>query len=203
MANVMTLHNAGKGVKSAVGKSAGTLFFDGTRAILDLVYRDAALVLLDAGTLISGSANAAPLFGFTYEAPSSYTLLKYQYSEHPYLNRQSIISGYVKENTELTINSRMALTFGNGLVQAIAITKGLLIAVEKYCDQGGRFGLINVYDAFASNLVLQELRIIPSNSGRIDEIGLEWSFKKLLFSEDSVVGTLADSVANIANGVPA
>lgn len=187
---------------SAIGSTAAKLVFDGTRAILDLVYRDAALVLVDAGTILGGISMPVPLIGFTYEAPYSYTLLEYRYAEHPYLNRQSIISGYTKENTELTIISRMALTSNKGLLQAIAINKALLTVVEKYCDQGGRFGLINVYDTFASNLVLESLEIVPSNSGRIDDIGLKWTFKKLLFSESSVTGTLSDTLANIANGTP-
>lgn len=187
---------------SAIGSTAAKLVFDGTRAVLDLVYRDAALVLVDAGTILGGINMPVPLVGFVYESPSSYTLLRYQYAEHPYLNRQSIVSGYVKENTELMINSHVALTSNKGILQAIAINKALLTIVEKYCDQGGRFGLINVYDTFASNLVLQDLKIVPSRSGRIDEIALEWTFKKLLFSESSVTGTLSDTLASRANGTP-
>lgn len=187
----------------SIGDKAAKLFFDGTRNVLDSIYRHSALVLVDAIEILGMSVNNVPLVGFTYEAPSSYTLLRYDYSEFPYLNKQSIISGYVKNNTELTVTSHTALMQGMGILQVIGINTALLKTVETYCDKGGRFGFINVYDAFASNLVLQELKIIPSKTNRIDDVGLEWTFKKLLFSESSVTGTLADSLNNIANGVPA
>lgn len=188
---------------SAIGTKAAKLIYDGSRVALDLVFRDSALILNDVGTILGGTPLPVPLIGFSYEAPSAYTLLRYEYSEYPYLNRQSIVSGYVKNNTELTIRSYRALTTGFGLLQAIAINKALLYAVEKYCDNGGRFSLINTYDGLANNLLLQELKIIPSDTGRIDMLGLEWTFKKVLFAADSVVGTLADKLAEVASGKPA
>lgn len=187
---------------NGIGTSAAKLTIEASRAALDLVFREAALVLVDAGKLLGSPIDVpVPLIGFTYEVPSSYTLLRYEYSEFPYLNRSAIISGYVKNNTELTIISRRAITKVNNLITSIAINKAFLTVIEKYCDYGGRFALINTYDALASNLVLQELRIVPPENQKIGDISLEWSFKKLLFADSNVESSLSDSISNKQNGV--
>lgn len=182
-----------------LGTSAPVI--QGTRVALDLVFRNNALVLMDALTLAFGtSPGAVPLIGFTYENAYDYTMLKFSYSEYPYLNKSTIATSYVKENPNISIRSFRAITAFNSVITNIAINTAMIKGLDMYCCKGGTFGIFTMWDGFIKDLVLEELRVINAEDGKLGGIGLDWRFKKLDFSQSDTEAQISNTLKNLQKG---
>lgn len=154
-----------------------------TRTALDVVYRESVIILTDLARLMSTADSGdsyMPLIGFTYEHPSQMTLLKYEYSEYPFLDKTLITNSYMKQNTDLTVRSYRGITAVNGVVTNIALNELLFKGIEAYCDRGGTFRVMTMWGTF-NNYVLEELTIVPPEGNQTGGIGFEWKFKRIPF----------------------
>lgn len=172
-----------------------------TKGLLDMVYRHNALLLDDAISLIGGSfigglASAPsiplPLVGFVYETPSTVELLKYSYSEYPYLNKSLIINSYLRENTQFRVVAYRQITSSNPVILNIATNEILYKTLETYCNNGGTFTLLTMWGTF-NNLVLEGLNgIMPNDDNAVGGCGFEFLFRKVAVSTgiiDKIVDT--------------
>lgn len=162
--------------------------------MLDTVYRDNALLLSDTLAIWGMSFNfPVPILGFTYEHPSAMELLKYEYSEYPYLNKTLITNSYMKQNTSITLHSYRGITAINGVLTNILLNEAFYKGIEAYCDRGGTFTLMTMWGVF-NNLVLETLQIIPVEGSQVGGIGFEWQFKRIPFDTANAKATYSSSL---------
>lgn len=151
--------------------------------ILDELFQKNAILLNDTLTILTNGANLGalgglginlplPLLGFEFKTPQELQLLKYNYSEYPYVDKTLITNAYLRENTSISIIGYRPITYsGNGGVNVvnnlsssvlgIYTTNELITSTLKiYCDKGGTFSLLTLWGQI-QNLVLEELAGVP------------------------------------------
>lgn len=171
------------------------------KSSLDTIYRYNALLLSDLKTIGGLPFNAPiPIVGFVYENPSTLEMLKYEYSEYPFLNKTLITNSYTKQNTRFSIRSYRAITAYNGIATNIALNEALYYGIEYYCDRGGTFKLLTMWGAF-SNLVLESLQIIPPSGNEVGGIGFEWHFRKIPFDTTNAENIQSANVSALSNSL--
>ena len=118
--------------------------------ILDIVFTKSAVLLNDQELLFPQSWNAQiaktnlgglpiPLLGFTYKIPDRLPLLRFKYSEYPFLTKNIISNCYMQEQTKFSIQAYNFLTTGIGVFTNIGFNMILRSVLEKYRLQGGTF----------------------------------------------------------------
>lgn len=195
----------GAEVGTIEGQSTGDAILNGyhttLKAVLDKTYREHALILSDAftmGELVNNTP--VPIVGFVYEHPSTLELLKYDYSEYPFLNKTTITNSYTKQNTRITIRSYRAITVENSVAVNIALNEAIYYGIEYYCDRGGTFKLLTMWGAF-SNLVLESLQIIPPNGNETGGVGFEWHFRKIPFDTKNAESVVSKDIEKLSKGL--
>lgn len=149
--------------------------------ILDELFQKNAILLNDTLTILTGGTNLnalgglginlpLPLLGFEFKTPQELQLLKYNYSEYPYVDKTLITNAYLRENTSISIIGYRPITYNGGSnvvnnlsssVLGIYITNELIVSTLKiYCDKGGTFSLLTLWGQI-QNLVLEELAGVP------------------------------------------
>lgn len=171
------------------------------RTTLDSLYRDNALLLADLGTIAGISTNfPLPVLGFVYEHPNHMELLRYNYSEYPYLNKTLITNSYTKEPTRFSVRSYRAITSVKGVAVNIGLNEALYYGIEYYCDRGGTFKLLTMWGHF-SNLVLESLEIVQPDGNQVGGLGFEWRFRKIPFDTTNAEAVQSATVNSLSNGL--
>lgn len=177
------------------------------KAALDLAYRNSAILLSDAIEMSFGSSPlgaltpALPLLGFVYDNPSQIELLKYQYSEYPYLNKQLIVNSYVRQNTRFTLTAHRCITPSNTVAINVMANEAYYLLLNEYCNRGGTFTITTMWGMF-SNCVLEELNgIPPQDSNGVGGTSFEFKFLKLGFQTNELLKKVANSVTNTIKGI--
>lgn len=187
-----------------------------SKTMLDLTYRHSVILLSDvvsmglgaAGISLGSTASAivdtvatVPLLGFVYENPSQLELLKYQYSEYPYLNKALIVNSYVRNNTRFTLVAHRCITPSNSIPINIAMNEALFQLIKTYADMGGTFTLVTMWGVF-NNCVLEELNgLPPEHENGVGGTSFEFKFLRLGFNKNSLLKTIASGVKTLASGV--
>ena len=110
--------------------------------ILDIVFTKSAVLLNDSDLIFSSTALSKvpiPLLGFTYKIPSNLPLLKFKYSEYPFLNKTIVSNCYIQEQVKFSIQAYNLLTSSVGVFTNIGFNMILRNVLEKYILQGGTF----------------------------------------------------------------
>lgn len=177
-----------------------------TKGLLDMIYRHNAILLNESISILGGSSLGdiplpLPLIGFVYENPNTAQLLKYSYSEYPYLNKSLIVNSYLKENTSFRVIAYKQITSSNTLLLNIAYNEILFRSLKKYCDNGGTFTLMTMWGIF-SNLVLEELNgVTTSEANANGGVGFEFVFKRLNFSASLIDKVANETISKITGGL--
>lgn len=118
--------------------------------LLDITFTKSAILLNDKELLFPAGLNAKiantklknmplPLLGFTYKIPNRLPLLKFKYSEYPFLNKTIISNCYIQEQTRFSVQGINILTANIGVFTNIGFNLALKSQLEKYILQGGTF----------------------------------------------------------------
>lgn len=110
--------------------------------ILDIVFTKSAVLINDQDLLTGfslGFSLPIPLLGFTYKIPDRLPLLKFKYSEYPFLTKNIISNCYMQEQTKFSIQAYNFLTTGIGVFTNIGFNMLLRNLLEKYILRGGTF----------------------------------------------------------------
>ena len=185
------------------------------KTAIDLAYRHSVILLSDAISMGLNTAGVnlggfgrflsdyapVPLLGFVYETPSQIELLKYRYSEYPYLNKSLIVNSYVRENTRFTVRAYRLLTTSNPLPINISSNELYYLLLNEYCNRGGTFTLVTMWGVY-NNCVLEEfVGIPPENNNGVGGTGFEFRFLRLHFNGDSIVKKIASGLQSLSRGV--
>lgn len=134
------------------------------------------------GVGVTDSSIPLPLIGFTFLPPKNLEILKYTYSEYPFINRAVIANNMQKEPTQITLEGLRPITLGNAIMTNFAVNwVGIKYYIEKYCDFGGLWTIITQWGV-RSNYLLTDLKgtmPVGSQAG----VGFEFTFKRYNFDE--------------------
>lgn len=193
-----------------------------TRTALELIYKNNAILLNDGiglgmrgidetfGTKLASSAVGQiaskldksvplPLLGFVYDNPSSMEILKYSYSEYPYLNKSLIVNSYLKENTRFTVKAYKAITPLNTIALNTVTNEQIYSQLKSYCDYGGTFKLLTLWGTF-NNLVLEGLNGIYPENNQVGGTGFEFNFLKPNIDNSGKGVSFSGLISSLTNG---
>lgn len=195
---------------SILGSSIPSIGSSLNRQLLELIFKRNAILLNDPSALMStgssmidgaldavGSVVGLPLLGFVYETPEVAELLKFSYSEYPYLNRMQIVNSYMAENTQFRVKAYKALTPNTSVLINYTTNELIYSQLKKYCTNGGTFTLTTLWGAY-TNLVLESLNGIAIE-GQLGGIGFEFNFKKVGFTMASG-NMVSDAISKLSGG---
>lgn len=170
--------------------------------ILDLIFRDNALIMTDSQLLINAAGAAfgaswnigtpipLPIIGFSFETPSQMNILNYSYTEYPMLNKVSVVNSFIKESGSVTVRGLRPITRGNPFVLNYLMNKTLVLLIEKYADLGGTWTINTMWGTYG-NLVLESLDGELSHDNDPGGTCFTFKFKRINF----------DAVKNRKKGV--
>ena len=174
----------------------------GAYKILDLVFRDCALILEQSSLITTKIALniPLPLIGFAFKTPESITLARYRYASFPYLNKAAVANSFIKETCPFEVEALRPITADNPVVTNYAINmlyiKKFLIS---YADKGGLFGL-NTMWGYYGNLALTELKCVRLHDGDIVVQGFRFSFERLNFANIGGADAAVSKLASVLGG---
>lgn len=183
---------------------------------LDLTYRHSVILMSDAvsmglqaagvelGSSVSAVLDAVatlPLLGFVYETPDRVDLLKYRYSDYPYLNKSLIVNSYIREHTRFSVRAHRLITKTNPVPVNIAANEGFHLMLKEYCDRGGTFTLTTMWGIFSGCVLEEWVGIKPEAENGIGGTSFEFRFMKLDFDGGGALKAIGGSLKSLASGV--
>lgn len=176
--------------------------------VLDLLYRDWCVFLQTPSLLMGGNESSTglglgglidttglPLIGFTFQQPSNFEILKYQFTKFPLLNKAVVANSMIKESTKITLTGLRPITASNPIILNIALNNVGLKLIEKYADMGGLWWINTMWGA-RFNYVLTDLKgTMPVDD--IGGVGWEFTFERLNFDSVSSATKSVDSKVSL------
>lgn len=171
-------------------------------ALLDRIYSDGAIVLENATEIFTGKKPVIdvglPLVGFSFKPDGNLELLKYQWSQYPYLNKQKLTFAAVKQPTDFSVTVISPITSGGAtIVVTLALREMLKKLLETYCDAGGMFTIATLWGTLR-HCVLTGLDGVSGDA--MDGTLFKMSFNKPNFDLTGADESMSDFMAKATNG---
>lgn len=184
-----------------IGKTSPTTNIDGFQ-ILDAVYSKGAVILEDVVEVFKGSipnlpSVGVPLIGFEYKPDSGIELLKFRWSQYPYLNKAKLTFAAVKDATDFSVTAISAIGVEGGLVQQLAVRAALVTLLDKYCSRGGKFTVLTLW-GIKTHCVLTDLSGVSGDS--MDGTLFKMSFNQPNYDLTGADSSMSDFMQKLTNG---
>lgn len=168
--------------------------------ILDFVYQKNCILLNDVGLIFGIETGIpCPILGFEYEVPESIELLKFSYSEYPFLDRTSLINAYFKENTRFALKAHRPITAKNPFAVNYALNEAIYTALEKYSLNGGTYTILTGHKTI-TYAVLEKLTGIKNSDNDIGGQGFVFEFLKLNIQTNEIQNIQNDFLSAVTSG---
>ena len=168
--------------------------------IVDFVYGKNCIILNDIGKIFGVSLNIPmPLLGFEYILPDRVPLLNFSYSEAPYLNRASVVNGYIKNSTRFTLRGVKSILKTN-FTANYAINEMLYYLLDTYITNGGLFTIITPW-ATLGNCVCEDFSGVKLSNSESGGQGFEFTFLKLNIQPEAISKSVSSYLNNITSGI--
>lgn len=160
--------------------------------ILDLIFRDNALIMTDSQLLINaagaafgkswniGASIPLPIIGFSFDTPEQLNLLNYSYTEYPMLNKVNVVNSFIKGTGSIRLRGMRPITRGNSIVLNYLMNKALVLLIEKYADLGGTWTINTLWGTYG-NLVLESLDGVVGGEKAGGGTAFDFTFKRVNF----------------------
>lgn len=152
-----------------------------SEVILDLVYGRSVIMLNDFLQIFKiGAPIPIPIIGFIYQTPDEIELLRYKWSEYPFLNKQTQVNAYVKEPTRFSIKAIRPITKYNTITINQALNEAVKYSLDYYVALGGSFTIITPWSV-VKNCYLEGasgVKLTDSDFG-----GQGWVFKFVSYGD--------------------
>ena len=184
-----------------LGKPQDTVNANGFQ-LLDSLYSSGAVILENATEILTGKKApidaGLPLIGFSYKPESGLELLKYQWSQYPYLNKQRLTFSAVKQATDFSVSVVSPIAAGGNEVIPALVKRELLIKLlEKYCDAGGMFTVLTLWGT-RTHCVLTGIDGVSGDG--MDGTLFKMSFNKPNFDLTGADASMSDFMKKATNG---
>lgn len=162
-------------------------------------YNRQAIVLMDIVSLTSKKniPIPMPLVGFEYNYESDVPFIVNEYSEYPYLNKQLLVEGAIKQNPTFSLNIHNLITEFNPYTVKEMVNKVLVDGLQAYVNAGGTFAILTPW----SDIDLCVLTGLYGIRNEADQCGITYraEFKKLT-PVRGLVETLSYKLASYITG---
>ena len=109
-------------------------------------YNKFAVILPDTVNILSGYVTQVdvplPLIGFEVKYNGDIPFLVEEYSEYPYLNKQLLIDGAVRQNADFSLILHNLITSTNPWTVQMITNQIFVDALEYYVQKGGTFNIL-------------------------------------------------------------
>ena len=109
-------------------------------------YNNFAVILPDTVNILSGYVTQndlpLPLVGFEVKYNGDVPFLVNEYSEYPYLNKQLLIDGAVRQNADFSVILHNLITSTNPWTVQMITNQIFVDALEYYVQKGGTFNIL-------------------------------------------------------------
>ena len=109
-------------------------------------YNKFAVILPDTVNILSGYVTQndlpLPLVGFEVTYNGDVPFLVNEYSEYPYLNKQLLIDGAVRQNADFSVILHNLITSANPWTVQMITNQIFVDALEYYVQKGGTFNIL-------------------------------------------------------------
>ena len=109
-------------------------------------YNKFAVILPDTVSIMSGYVAPVdvplPLIGFEVKYNGDIPFLVNEYSEYPYLNKQLLIDGAVRQNADFSVILHNLITSANPWTVQMITNQIFVDALEYYVQRGGTFNIL-------------------------------------------------------------
>lgn len=171
-----------------------------SKIFAETIFQKNRIFLNDLTTLIgAGLPVPLPLVGFDYMPMDRVELLKYSYSEYPYLNREAITNTYIKQPLRFSVLGIKPITRLNNLFVSFALNISIMQLLELYCDMGGTFLVITPWNVITP-CVCESIEGVQVCEGDIGGQGFLFTFKRPNIYEDTTSSQSAFIKAISAGG---
>jgi hypothetical protein len=173
--------------------------------ILDSIYSEGAIILNNATEILLGKSVGSsldipvPLIGFKYKPMGTIELIKYEYSEYPYLSKQMVSNAGVKQATRFSVQLLDPITGSNPVILAVVKRQVLQTLLDKYAAGGGLFTILTLWGS-VTNCLLEGLEGVEGSSNGSDGVNFVMHFYKPNFDTAAVQKKLSSSLASLTNG---
>jgi hypothetical protein len=173
--------------------------------ILDTIYSKGAVILNNATEILLGKTAGSslnfpvPLIGFSYKPMGTIELIKYEYSEYPYLSKKMISNSGVKQSTRFTVQVLDPITSSNSVALAVVKRKLLQNLLDKYAAGGGLFTILTLWGSI-TNCLLEGLEAVEGQSNGSDGVNFVLRFYKPNFDTSSVQKKLSSTLSSLSSG---
>lgn len=175
-----------------------------TYEAISTIYNKMAVLLVDSVNVFTDMLMQIPLplplLGFEYNFDGNIELLRYQWGEYPYLNRQLLAYGAIKENPTFTVKLHKVISSFNPFETHFVTNELFIRALEYYIDLGGTFWVLTPWGT-------REYCVVESVGGEVNEggqVGITFAitFKKLNFITNIAEKTTSSIIKSISMGIP-
>lgn len=163
-----------------------------SQEILKTIYQEGAILLNDVFRIlikkvVVGVSIPLPLLGFSYAKPNQVEMLRFSYSEYPYLDKRIVSNSMVKEQTKFSIVGYRPIsladsTSGNNVLVNFLTNELIYKTLDLYTSQGGTFTIITQWGIF-NNLVLERFSGVNLDIKTMGGEGFLFEFKRVLFAK--------------------
>lgn len=180
-----------------VGAKVGSMEF------LKYLFQDFPLLLNDVPRIFFKQIGVVsvplPLMGLTYAPPKEVELLKFSYSEYPYIDKTIVVNSYQQEPTKFSIIAYRPLSVvpttnangsinqpiqsGNNVIVNFLANELMYNILQFYARFGGTFSLVTQW-GIVTNLLLESLKGISIDSKTMGGEAFLFEFKRVLFAKD-------------------
>ena len=109
-------------------------------------YNKFAVILPDTANILNGYVTQndlpLPLVGFEVTYNGDVPFLVNEYSEYPYLNKQLLIDGAVRQNADFSVILHNLITSANPWTVQMITNQIFVDALEYYVQKGGTFNIL-------------------------------------------------------------
>lgn len=109
-------------------------------------YNKFAVILPDTANILNGYVTQndlpLPLVGFEVTYNGDVPFLVNEYSEYPYLNKQLLIDGAVRQNADFSVILHNLITSANPWTVQMITNQIFVDALEYYVQRGGTFNIL-------------------------------------------------------------
>ena len=109
-------------------------------------YNNFAVILPDTVNILSGYVTQndlpLPLVGFEVKYNGDVPFLVNEYSEYPYLNKQLLVDGAVRQNADFSVILHNLITSVNPWTVQMITNQIFVDALEYYVQKGGTFNIL-------------------------------------------------------------
>lgn len=166
-------------------------------------YNKFAVILPDTANILNGYVTQndlpLPLVGFEVTYNGDVPFLVNEYSEYPYLNKQLLIDGAVRQNADFSVILHNLITSANPWTVQMITNQIFVDALEYYVQKGGTFNILTPWGDIKS-AVLVGLYGIENEAGqkgvsfRLDLKTLTPVYKS---EADKLVSTLSKYITGV------